>query len=637
MRLQHVTSQLNQSEHMRTREGNLCTDMFAFFSVVLPSPGHRTRRRRPSPTRQRPLSSPERRKRELSRKDVETYQKDKPVRRTLRTPHGSRKTTTPQVEFERRRHGVWFKNETGHDLDIWINGGGPVAKVPAGRMQRLKMPHVDPSTTRGGCTWNATALLSTPQGLQVFPVFPPQKLAWGWHMGGTVIATGPVHVPILRVIAVISVQRHWRVKMRTRALARAAARREAAIHLQAAARGRIGRKSTQCLICLQEVMFAAMVSTTPQQRCHRVCRECALTYVDNAIGEGKLYICCPGEGCSHLMQPDLFASKQAKATYRHNMRASHRQRFDGEGDDAFLKFAVEHTRMCPACGVTIWRSAGCNHMSCRCGHDFDWGADEARVVLPTDSTTSTEGPHTRQAREMIRTFQQQPQNAFCFDCGAARPEWTSLTFATAICLECAGAHRALGVGKSRVRSLILDAIPMVDAVLLARSGGNGALAELLETREPANFHSLIRLRRGLSIAERYQSAAAHEYRRHIARMRMEASSDLAVAGEVEDAANEIEGEISMLALATDGERARIQVAGGTMPPPPADPTGFEVGTLREEQLASARDGDGERAARMLVGMERLQLMGFAVGGARAALDQFNGNVQRAALLLMGEL
>lgn len=31
-----------------------------------------------------------------------------------------------------------------------------------------------------------------------------------------------------------------------------------------------------------------------------------------------------------------------------------------------------HIKMCPRCSVPIEKNRGCNHMSCRCGHHFDW-------------------------------------------------------------------------------------------------------------------------------------------------------------------------------------------------------------------------------------------------------------------------
>ncbi|XP_072486698.1 arf-GAP with Rho-GAP domain, ANK repeat and PH domain-containing protein 3 isoform X1 [Notamacropus eugenii] len=47
-------------------------------------------------------------------------------------------------------------------------------------------------------------------------------------------------------------------------------------------------------------------------------------------------------------------------------------------------------------------------------------------------------------------------NRHCADCGAARPDWASINLGVVICKHCAGQHRALGSGVSKVQSLKLD-------------------------------------------------------------------------------------------------------------------------------------------------------------------------------------
>eukprot|EP00325_Prymnesiales_sp_UTEX-LB-985_P023949 CAMPEP_0174719780 /NCGR_PEP_ID=MMETSP1094-20130205/31957_1 /TAXON_ID=156173 /ORGANISM="Chrysochromulina brevifilum, Strain UTEX LB 985" /LENGTH=626 /DNA_ID=CAMNT_0015920149 /DNA_START=125 /DNA_END=2005 /DNA_ORIENTATION=+ len=580
----------------------------------------------------------------------------------------SKVTTTPP-------RGVWLKNETDHDLDIWINGGGPVAGVEAGSKQRLRMPHVDPSTTRGGCKWSATATVHTAQGLQILPICSGEMPSL-WHMRHTVICTGAAQVNVLTVIATVSMQRRWREKQRQRALVRAALRRSSATRLQAAARGRIARRLAQCFICLQDLPFPAMVSTH-NARCHRICQGCARSYIDSAIEEGKLYIRCPGQSCRNLMDPERFASNEAKATYRSNMRATMSKRFDGESDSAFVGFCREHTRMCPACGVVIWRYAGCNHMSCRCGNEFDWGAADARVVVaapgqpsphfsPQSGVTNQQEPpdelaarpqpaagshHTTSGQtssQIVLAFQQLPHNDTCFDCGAPSPRWTSLTHGTAICFECAGAHRSLGVNTSFVRSFALDAFSVEESRTLLQSGGNGAFQHFLQ----AQHERYNRVWAALSIAERYQTAAARQYRMRLRNLREDISADATVAeaagvhldeGHSALGANVgVQQEIpilslSAISLAEDGQRARAQV--NMHEPPALGPRRLTAQEMRgwESGGDDVWDIDGlsrETVARLLEGQERLELMGFDPHTAMGVLRRHNGDVQRAALSLM---
>ncbi|KAL9185142.1 hypothetical protein ACHAXT_002919 [Thalassiosira profunda] len=49
-----------------------------------------------------------------------------------------------------------------------------------------------------------------------------------------------------------------------------------------------------------------------------------------------------------------------------------------------------------------------------------------------------------------------PSNNTCAECRASHPDWASVTFGITLCLECAGAHRGLGVHLSFVRSLTMD-------------------------------------------------------------------------------------------------------------------------------------------------------------------------------------
>mmetsp|Transcript_54947 Transcript_54947/g.176206 ORF Transcript_54947/g.176206 Transcript_54947/m.176206 type:complete len:247 (-) Transcript_54947:544-1284(-) len=98
-------------------------------------------------------------------------------------------------------------------------------------------------------------------------------------------------------------------------------------------------------------------------------------------------------------------------------------------------------------------------------------------------------------------------NDMCFDCGAERPEWASVSFGITICFACAGRHRGYGVHISFVRSLELDAWSQAE-VRSMMLGGNTALRECLG---PAV--------EGACRADLYQAPAAALYRQRLRALR----------------------------------------------------------------------------------------------------------------------
>eukprot|EP00316_Scyphosphaera_apsteinii_P004540 CAMPEP_0119334708 /NCGR_PEP_ID=MMETSP1333-20130426/87871_1 /TAXON_ID=418940 /ORGANISM="Scyphosphaera apsteinii, Strain RCC1455" /LENGTH=480 /DNA_ID=CAMNT_0007345067 /DNA_START=65 /DNA_END=1503 /DNA_ORIENTATION=- len=389
-------------------------------------------------------------------------------------------------------HTEWVLNSSPIEVDIWLNGGGPVARVKPNQKERLRCLHVDPATSGGKILWRATHTIPGQCTLEVAsgnlgrePVVIRAETFCG--------------LTVANLIAIIKLQAAWRAKLKQSEAAHALLADKAALTLQRHARGRIARVPATCFICLSDMPFRSMVSLVARASCHRCCFRCASAYTDKAIDSGRLFIRCPGEGCTHLIEPEAFASETAKSKYRAALLATHKQRLTSETDKLFLGFCREHARACPACGVVIWRSAGCDHMSCRCGHEFNWGAAEARI----DQATQTI------AYKIVSI----PGNSTCFDCGAdcRIDPWTSLSFGTVICLKCAGVHRSLGVHISFVRSLQLDGLKEEEMSAL-QMRGNYRLREFLASAAQGVTHDAWD---AMSIEQRYKTPSAAEYRQRL--------------------------------------------------------------------------------------------------------------------------
>ena len=457
-----------------------------------------------------------------------------------------------RIEDRRTPRGIGTHcvNSSEFDVSIWVNGGGPFARLPPGGRAWIDLKHVDPNTTRGTITWTATFSRELlPGAHRAYTVARGALMVNQEWVPSITVADGsmlPGGLDFVTLMRITDVQLLWRAMQRSRMEEKARIRRRAVIAMQRMTRGHLARKLTRCFICLDEMPFAMKVSTVPSKKCHRTCRKCARQYVDSAIADGRLYVRCPGEGCRHLMDPEAFASASARETYRTALRASHRGRLYNETDKEFVNFCCHHSRACPGCGVLVWRYAGCDHMQCRCGHRFNWTDEAARVQAgkkersdESARATSTNsaaaeavpggGEETSEEAddERVDRFRALPGNAVCCDCGDAgvlHEPWASLSHGCMLCIGCAGWHRSLGVHMSVVRSLELDTLSHADGALLLRSGGNDALLAFAVSRGVEWEQMSVTDRR-----EWYRTSDADDYRRRVGAMREELSHDLSVA------------------------------------------------------------------------------------------------------------
>ncbi|NXD28544.1 ARAP1 protein, partial [Spelaeornis formosus] len=132
------------------------------------------------------------------------------------------------------------------------------------------------------------------------------------------------------------------------------------------------------------------------------------------------------------------------------------------GDKVFLYKNVEDYRL--GIGITyIEMNVGNVKEVDRRGFDlttpyrvFSFSADseqEKEEWVEAMQQSITEALSSSEVAERIWAVE---SNRFCADCGSPKPEWASINLCVVICKRCAGEHRGLGPGISKVRSLKMD-------------------------------------------------------------------------------------------------------------------------------------------------------------------------------------
>lgn len=82
-------------------------------------------------------------------------------------------------------------------------------------------------------------------------------------------------------------------------------------------------------------------------------------------------------------------------------------------------------------------------------------------------------------KEEISELSNLPINSYCFDCNESNPEWASVTNGLFLCITCAGLHRNLGLGISKIKSISLDSWNH-EEYLIMKNSGNKRFKEFLD-------------------------------------------------------------------------------------------------------------------------------------------------------------
>jgi hypothetical protein len=164
--------------------------------------------------------------------------------------------------------------------------------------------------------------------------------------------------------------------------------------------GRVDRmgftaKLYTCGVCLEDSLSYRDMAMCFAGCGHRLCTTCAKAYIESKVRDGALHIQCQdmsaGRRCPSLIRTAVIWQVCGDATfaaYKKNLATNHAQRAaelmrDAKAgkDTELITWLHDNTRKCPLCSVIIYRHEGCDHMSCKCGHAFNW-AVAPRIELP---------------------------------------------------------------------------------------------------------------------------------------------------------------------------------------------------------------------------------------------------------------
>ncbi|CAF2130412.1 unnamed protein product [Brassica napus] len=134
----------------------------------------------------------------------------------------------------------------------------------------------------------------------------------------------------------------------------------------------VGNKQGEnCSICCEDRRAEIMLTL----KCtHKFCSHCMKTYVQGRVESSEVPIRCPQVQCNNHLSASECKSFLPISSFRsfeeENMHCEEFQILPVDDITLHRLARYKRWRRCQQCRVMVELAQGCNHMTCRCGHEF---------------------------------------------------------------------------------------------------------------------------------------------------------------------------------------------------------------------------------------------------------------------------